>query len=77
MTRLLVDRDDELPGLMTVTLNRPEKLNALDVETHDELQALCRQLADDPETRVVIFTGAGRAFSAGADLGSARPGRPR
>lgn len=77
MTRLLVQRDDELPGLMTVTLNRPQKLNALDVETHDELQALCRQLADDPDTRVVIFTGAGRAFSAGADLGSARPGRAR
>lgn len=77
MARLLVERDDELPGLMTVTLNRPEKLNALDVETHDELQALCHALADDPDTRVVIFTGAGRAFSAGADLRSARPGPAR
>lgn len=76
-TTLIVERDAELPGLITVTLNRPEKLNALNMDVHDDLQALCRELQDDFETRVVIFTGAGRAFSAGADLASTREGRPQ
>ena len=71
-----VERDGELPGLMTVTLNRPEKLNAINVQMHDDLQQVCRELQDDYETRVVILTGAGRAFSAGADLGSVRAGEP-
>jgi enoyl-CoA hydratase/carnithine racemase len=75
-TTLIVERDAELPGLMTVTLNRPHKLNALSIDVHDELQDLCRTLQDDVETRVVIFTGAGRAFSSGAELTSTRPGRP-
>jgi enoyl-CoA hydratase/carnithine racemase len=77
MKTLTVERDDELPGLMTITLNRPEKLNALNIEVHDELQQVCRELQDDFETRVVIITGAGRAFSAGADLTSVRPGSPQ
>jgi enoyl-CoA hydratase/carnithine racemase len=59
-------------GLLTVTLNRPERLNAIDTRVHADLQALCRELQTDYETRVVIFTGAGRAFSAGADIGSSR-----
>jgi enoyl-CoA hydratase/carnithine racemase len=74
---LLVDRDKTLPGLITVTLNRPEKLNALSIDVHDELQDVCRALQDDFETRVVILTGAGRAFSAGAELTSTRAGRPQ
>lgn len=69
METLLVERDGELPGLVTVTLNRPEKLNAISVTLHRELQEVCRQLQDDADARVVILTGAGRAFSAGADLG--------
>ena len=76
-TTLMVERDAELAGLMTVTLNRPEKLNALSIDVHDELQALCRELQDDFATRVVIFTGAGRAFSSGAELTSTRAGRPQ
>ena len=71
-----VERDRELPGLMMVTLNRPEKLNAINVQMHDDLQQVCRELQDDYETRVVILTGAGRAFSAGADLSSVRAGQP-
>ena len=71
-----VERDRELPGLMTVTLNRPAKLNAINVRMHDDLQQVCRELQDDYETRVVILTGAGRAFSAGADLTSVRAGQP-
>jgi enoyl-CoA hydratase/carnithine racemase len=74
---LLVERDAELPGLMTVTLSRPDKLNAIDVTMHDELQQVCHELQDDFDTRVVILTGAGRAFSSGADLKSFREGNPR
>jgi len=73
---LLVERDQKLPGLMTISLNRPEKLNALSMQVHDDLQAVCHDLLDDHQTRVVILTGAGRAFSAGADLSSFRPGTP-
>ncbi|MEO6397262.1 MAG: enoyl-CoA hydratase/isomerase family protein [Tepidiformaceae bacterium] len=69
MNTLLLQRDRALPGLVTITLNRPEKLNAINFAMHQELQAACRELADDAEARVVILTGAGRAFSAGADLG--------
>ncbi len=75
MTTLHVERSAGPAGLMTVTLNRPEKLNAIDTEVHADLQALCRDLQSDYETRVVIFTGAGRAFSAGADIGSSRTPR--
>jgi enoyl-CoA hydratase/carnithine racemase len=77
METLLVERDVELPGLMTITLHRPDKLNAIDVTMHDELQQVCRELQDDFDTRVVILTGAGRAFSSGADLASFREGHPR
>jgi enoyl-CoA hydratase/carnithine racemase len=65
---LIVQPDSELPGLTTVTLSRPEKLNAINPKMHAELQGVCSQLRGDTSTRVVIFTGAGRAFSAGADL---------
>jgi enoyl-CoA hydratase/carnithine racemase len=67
---LLFERDPALLGLVTITLNRPEKLNAISATVHRELQQLCADLQDDAEARVVILTGAGRAFSAGADLGS-------
>jgi enoyl-CoA hydratase/carnithine racemase len=63
-----VERDNELEGLITVVLNRPESLNAINRQMHEELQAACRELRDDPTARVVIMTGEGRAFSAGADL---------
>ncbi|MEY2425985.1 MAG: hypothetical protein QOI61_1557, partial [Actinomycetota bacterium] len=63
---VLVERDQELDGLVTITLNRPEKLNALNIELHDALQPVLVELETDPTARVVILTGAGRAFSAGA-----------
>ena len=69
METLRIDRDEALPGLVTITLNRPEKLNAINFRMHAEVQDACRELADDDAARVVIFTGEGRAFSAGADLG--------
>ena len=56
-------------GCFTVTLQRPERLNALSAQMLAEiLRALDEADADD-EVRVVLFTGAGRAFCAGADLG--------
>jgi enoyl-CoA hydratase/carnithine racemase len=73
---LLVERDAELDGLLTITLDRPEKLNALNIALHDELQRLCTELETDHATRVVVLTGAGRAFSAGAELGDRRAEPP-
>lgn len=60
-------------GVATVTLNRPEKLNALDVPLCGALTAALRQLPADQAVRAVIVTGAGRAFCAGADLGVLGP----
>ncbi|HSP56200.1 MAG TPA: enoyl-CoA hydratase/isomerase family protein [Dehalococcoidia bacterium] len=54
-------------AVMTVRLNRPDKRNAINRQMHVELQDVCRRLGDDFETRVVVLTGAGRAFSSGAD----------
>jgi enoyl-CoA hydratase len=51
-----------------ITLNRPEKLNALSYELVRELRAAIARAADDDEAKVVVLTGAGRAFSAGFDL---------
>ena len=61
---LIVDREGPL---MTVRLSRPEKRNAINRQMHLDLQALCRDLAQDFDTRVVIFAGEGSAFSSGAD----------
>lgn len=74
--RIRVERDDELDGLVTLTLDRPEKLNALDIALHDELQEALAALETDATARVVVLTGEGRAFSAGAQLGDRRPTRP-
>jgi len=57
-------------GIAVVTVNRPDKLNALNDRTMEELDAAFTALAGDPETRGVILTGAGeKAFVAGADIG--------
>ena len=58
-------------GIMTVTLNRPEKLNALTTELIDALHAAVLEARDDPDIRAIIMTGNGRGFSAGADMGVA------
>lgn len=55
-------------GILTVTLNRPDRLNALDRTMHKELRALYEQIAHDDEVCAVIVTGAGRAFCVGADF---------
>lgn len=51
-----------------VTLNRSEKLNALSIDLMKEIEKAAEEFQDDVETRVVIFTGAGKHFSAGRDL---------
>lgn len=63
---VLVERDG---GVATVTLNRPERMNALTDELMRALPTRLHELAEDPDVRCVLLTGAGeRAFSAGADL---------
>lgn len=57
-------------GVATVTLNRPDKLNALSAEMYHELAEQFSALGNDDEIRAVILTGAGRAFCAGGDVGS-------
>jgi enoyl-CoA hydratase/carnithine racemase len=55
-------------GVATVTLDRPDALNAIDMDMRRDFGALAEALAFDDAVRVVIFTGAGRAFSAGGDI---------
>jgi enoyl-CoA hydratase len=55
-------------GLALVTLNRPDHLNAIDMEMRHDFTALTEELFFNDDVRVALFTGAGRAFSAGGDL---------
>lgn len=64
-TGVRLDVDD---GVAVVTLDGPERLNAFTSSTGRELSAAYRACAADPAVRVVVLTGAGRAFCAGADL---------
>ncbi|MGO2097120.1 MAG: enoyl-CoA hydratase/isomerase family protein [Candidatus Microbacterium stercoravium] len=62
---VLVERSG---SVATVRLNRPQKLNAVTQQMSDELVRIVRDLNDDPEIRAVVYTGTGRAFSAGSDI---------
>lgn len=64
---LLYDVEDHVA---TITLNRPDRLNALTRELEDELFKAMKQADGDHDVRVVILTGAGRGFCAGADMDS-------
>jgi enoyl-CoA hydratase/carnithine racemase len=63
---LLTDLDS---GVLTVTLNRPDRLNAFNTPMLGDLLALVDEVDANDDVRAVIFTGAGRGFCAGADLG--------
>jgi enoyl-CoA hydratase len=63
---LLFERRDH--GVLLVTMNRPEKYNAADEAMHGQLARVWTDIARDEETRAVVITGAGKAFSAGGDL---------
>ena len=55
-------------GVATITLNRPDAMNSLDVATKEALLAAVRRVAEDPAVRCVVLTGTGRAFCVGQDL---------
>ncbi len=55
-------------GVLTLTVNRPERRNAIDGATADLLQAAVRSVRDDPSCRVIVLTGAGPAFCSGWDI---------
>lgn len=59
-----------LDGVRLLTLDRPDKLNAFDADQFELMAERMVEAGDDPDTKVVVVTGAGRAFSAGFDLGS-------
>ena len=56
-------------AVAVVTLNRPDKKNAMLLAMRDSLADLCEQLNDRPEIRAVVLTGAGSDFCSGADIG--------
>jgi enoyl-CoA hydratase/carnithine racemase len=60
--------------IATITLNRPDRLNAYTAGLGDALRAAVRRASDDAEVRVIVLTGAGRGFCAGADMDSLSAG---
>lgn len=54
--------------VLTITLNRPDSLNAVDAQMHEELAQVFVEASRDPESDLIVVTGAGRAFCAGGDI---------
>jgi 2-(1,2-epoxy-1,2-dihydrophenyl)acetyl-CoA isomerase len=69
-------RSETAERIATITLDRPDVLNAFDRALKEELLTALKQAARDAEVRVVVVTGAGRAFSAGQDLRERLPADP-
>ncbi len=67
---------EDADGVLTVTLNRPEKLNALSAETMALFEAALHRFRDTPVLKVMLIRANGRYFSAGADLHSGSPTEP-
>jgi 2-(1,2-epoxy-1,2-dihydrophenyl)acetyl-CoA isomerase len=65
MAETIIERDG---GVVTLTFNRPEKKNALVLDNWNQLEATVREVAADPQDRVLVLTGAGGNFSSGANL---------
>jgi 2-(1,2-epoxy-1,2-dihydrophenyl)acetyl-CoA isomerase len=59
---------DSSDGIGTITLNRPDKLNAMTIEMYEEIVRLCIQIRRDDEVKVLVITGNGRAFCSGSDI---------
>src|SRR3981081_1738979 len=75
MSSILVSQD---AGVLTLTLNRPDKLNAVNAEMHRLLRDALERAAMAPGARALLLTGAGRGFCAGQDLSERdiSPGAP-
>lgn len=65
--RLTITRDN---GVLTIVMDRPEALNAMDAVLHKEIAKVFYEAGHDDEVRAMVLTGAGRAFSAGGDIGN-------
>jgi len=63
--------EKQTPQITIVTLNRPERRNALTIELLTELATAIKVVSDDPQARTLIFRGAGAAFCTGLDLRAA------
>jgi enoyl-CoA hydratase/carnithine racemase len=59
---------DETSGVATITLDRPERLNALTFEVYDELRQTFRTLSSEDRVRAIVMTGSGKAFCSGGDV---------
>ena len=66
--RSFLFRLDDATGVATITLNRPERLNALTFEVYAELRDAFPALDADPRVRAIVLTGAGRGFCSGGDV---------
>lgn len=66
MESVLFDIDER--GVAAITLNRPERVNAINMEMRDLLWTYLQACRDNPDVRLILFRGKGRAFSAGADI---------
>src|SRR5688572_7194797 len=72
MSELVLRKDED--GVATLTLNRPDKLNALNVELFEELNGHVKDIQAGKGVAVVVLRGAGKCFSAGHDLGDIASG---
>nr|MDO8082271.1 enoyl-CoA hydratase [Candidatus Freyarchaeota archaeon] len=66
MKYIILEKDE---GVATIRMNRPEKLNAMRIEMQVEIVQTLKELASDNAIKVVVITGAGKAFSSGGDVG--------
>src|SRR5579864_8543167 len=71
---LIVEQNE---GVLKLTLNRPHALNAIDSHMFTDLRILMASLVNDNSVKVVLITGAGRAFSAGGDIKEMSRGEPK
>ena len=68
MSLVFQSRDEQTPSVMLLTLNRPEAMNSYNMALHDAMLEAIQAADADPSVRVIVVTGAGRAFCAGADI---------